>query len=1008
MRSVATILLAGLVLPSIGTDPSLDECVPLTLEYKWTHDETKWSDITLHRRLQGDCLTSEGEDCSYWADEGECASNPDFMLASCPDTCACKEAPPPPPPPAPPPAAPAPPVAPAPAAPGPAPPVIVCEDSSQDCPGWAQSGQCSANPDWMNENCKLSCSICQAPAPPVGDEPPPPPSPVPTPAPPEIGYLRVALPGSTDFRKGQCSVDEGKTRITDQIAQQRCEEFCGAGPGTGIVPMVLGSTDVYGFNLESMNALTLGANSTSDKNMFTFNPSLNEKCLDAMVAQDEISYVLVRFIDRLNRLDAQQKLYSEDNLENIKEFQNYIRDKSFMTKMANALDKPALFRKEFESRLSVSTESNEKSRDLSKAIKEVEKAGETLQESLDKNIEKMRFFKDSCNKMLLAVGNSDEYLLDICSQANAACITHPKAEHVGCACGISYAAKESDDTSMMSFVNNMDPKPILDSSTRRLSTEAGSDGSHKDEVSKRRLADKGSGYYDVCAEVRRLGVKTTGDLADGAHAVYYERCVDARRQLHERHDYVDTDSYAERATQDESRQLADDYYDDDVGGICLPPPGIVFSDYVLGEMMCSGAVMGDVGEGRGTPLLRDKAEDMCSQFCSGSLGQTHIELLLGDPEMYGMTGEEMTGLCKTDPLKENTAQLEQCAGWSENYAEIRRKTSTFEEQNVATKFAKRAYQLDFDMNVQEVLAEFQAAEFLVEMEFAGDKLNKFKRKASNMFNDRLLYSNLKDRYGDEVEKLYKKGKALLSELKRSLPNLEEFNEKCNDIFMAPSNQQSNGAPEFMLDMCAQGSASCIDSTSAWAEHVGCCCGYNPATQLGGDQKYQIGGSENFRRRQLSESSAENSRDVGFSTEHRQLTEKKTETVKLPDVCAETYVQLMPLVACIREDWDATPGFDGLFEEYQNSLKEANADYCKFQAEDTCRPTTTTQAPPPTYAPTQAPPPQAPPPKERKSKRRERRRKTKTKKREGKTKSKTRERRRKTKTKDKRRSRRGKN
>merc|ERR1712187_860521 len=216
--------------------------------------------------------------------------------------------------------------------------------------------------------------------------------------------------------------------------------------------------------------------------------------------------------------------------------------------------------------------------------------------------------------------------------------------------------------------------------------------------------------------------------------------------------------------------------------------------------------------------------------------------------------------------------------------------------------------------------------------------------------------------GDEVEKLYKKGKALLSELKSSLPNLEEFNEKCNDIFLAPSNQQSNGAPKFMLDICAQGSASCIDSNSAWAEHVGCCCGYNPATQLGGDQKYQIGGSENFRRRQLSQSSAENSRDVSFSTEHRQLTEKKTE---IPDVCAETYVQLMPLVACIREDWDAYPGFDGLFGEYQNGLKEANADYCKFQAEDTCTPTTRTQAPPPTSAPTPAPLPEAiiePPPK----------------------------------------------
>merc|ERR1711904_713321 len=229
-------------------------------------------------------------------------------------------------------------------------------------------------------------------------------------------------------------------------------------------------------------------------------------------------------------------------------------------------------------------------------------------------------------------------------------------------------------------------------------------------------------------------------------------------------------------------------------------------------------------------------------------------------------------------------------------------------------------------------------------ERVGDKLKYFRREASVRFNDRLIESALKDRYADEVEELYVRGNALLKELDKSLPNLDAFNEQCNEIFAAPSNQQSDGEPEFLFDICAQGSAACIDKS--FSEHVACCCGYNPATQLGGEQDYRIGGSRNFKRRQLSQSSAENSWDVGFRTERRELSDKSKDILKLPDVCAETYVQLMPLAACVREDWDGHPGFEGKFDEYQERLHEANADYCKFEPEDSCVPTTTTQAPKP--------------------------------------------------------------
>ena len=39
-----------------------------------------------------------------------------------------------------------------------------CEDTYSDCIGWAGSGECASNPDFMHSQCRLSCGLCEAPA----------------------------------------------------------------------------------------------------------------------------------------------------------------------------------------------------------------------------------------------------------------------------------------------------------------------------------------------------------------------------------------------------------------------------------------------------------------------------------------------------------------------------------------------------------------------------------------------------------------------------------------------------------------------------------------------------------------------------------------------------------------------------------------------------------------------------------------------------------------------------
>jgi hypothetical protein len=35
-----------------------------------------------------------------------------------------------------------------------------CTDDNSNCPSWAKSGECTANPGYMKVNCKKSCNTC--------------------------------------------------------------------------------------------------------------------------------------------------------------------------------------------------------------------------------------------------------------------------------------------------------------------------------------------------------------------------------------------------------------------------------------------------------------------------------------------------------------------------------------------------------------------------------------------------------------------------------------------------------------------------------------------------------------------------------------------------------------------------------------------------------------------------------------------------------------------------------
>jgi hypothetical protein len=100
-----------------------------------------------------DCSDARTE-CVAWALIEECDNNPGFMVENCPKSCGlCISSN-------------------STALPGgnstdsEGAPVIsaseeICEDVDNDCEKYASTGECKANPTWMNENCARSCGVCE-------------------------------------------------------------------------------------------------------------------------------------------------------------------------------------------------------------------------------------------------------------------------------------------------------------------------------------------------------------------------------------------------------------------------------------------------------------------------------------------------------------------------------------------------------------------------------------------------------------------------------------------------------------------------------------------------------------------------------------------------------------------------------------------------------------------------------------------------------------------------------
>ena len=102
----------------------------------------------------GEPCTDLDEECNVWAKEGECSANPEYMELQCRMSCGLcggQEGP----------------KADAPSNKGASEASRdseagePCEDLDEECAVWQHEGECSANPEYMEVQCRKSCGVCR-------------------------------------------------------------------------------------------------------------------------------------------------------------------------------------------------------------------------------------------------------------------------------------------------------------------------------------------------------------------------------------------------------------------------------------------------------------------------------------------------------------------------------------------------------------------------------------------------------------------------------------------------------------------------------------------------------------------------------------------------------------------------------------------------------------------------------------------------------------------------------
>jgi len=646
---------------------------------------------------------------------------------------------------------------------------------------------------------------------------------------------------------------------------QQCEAFCAIDGKQLGLPLVMGTT-TFGFGFTDMRDLCVGG--TRDSDVMRFNDSDIGYCRSRSGALTSIETEAAAFVGAVEVFKAEQVALRAKMQARVNELQTELRSPEFQGEMDRAVDKMSVLRAKFQVFREQSAGGGQSATDFKDAIDQVKDSGESLKRVMDASLLQFSQFLTNCNEMFLGVGSQSEFLLDICSQANVACVDADQAEHVGCCCAVN---------------------PVTAGRGFQIAGAGGLAGLNLTSRVARRAA--GAASVNVCAQARLDSASKVADAEQRVRSLGQEAMLQEQQQaLAAAYSEYAAACGADRRLQQASGVETSRRTSGEAGRGANPSRGVRANEAEARRAAgCEPTADAETGLKvaitqrsqeamckHGIPLTDDEMFGECSKFCA----PTGVPLLMGTTT-YGFNLEEASSVClpannSDGVLEYNETHIATCEAHGRAFNDVEAKTAGLIEKLDTFIAAKLYYTAEMTKAVQDLQTFVRSESFNVEMDKSVDKMALFREAIKSRMVDALERSAGKQRLVSSMDALRNASEALKTSLEANLDKMRAFVEDCNDLYLATGPQK-----EFLLDICAQGNEACFENEAS--RRVSCCCALNPVANFGGGRRHRVDGISFF--------------DLATMAAGRraQETPAATEEEGVLDLCAEAWTRARPSV-----------------------------------------------------------------------------------------------------------------
>lgn len=290
----------------------------------------------------------------------------------------------------------------------------------------------------------------------------------------------------------------------------------------------------------------------------------------------------------------------------------------------------------------------------------------------------------------------------------------------------------------------------------------------------------------------------------------------------------------------------------------------------------------------------------CSEFC----GQQNIPILVGIPEV-GFAQAQLETVCLPNGaddafLKYDATLMSNCQTWASALDSVKLSSSVFVAALQNITYAQLQFRTGIKQRIVQLTQQVASPQFRKKMQAAlyPDILDVYLETLNANFQDFTHDGSLSKMMQSTAANLKAAGAGLQAALIRNMPLIQNFVGQCGQALVGVGR-----AREFLLDICVQQGAACLDKNQA--RHVGCCCGVVP-----------LAGSFSI---------------PGKKASNRRLTQ--SEMPDPTDVCAEAAMLAQPSVSARTKDLQSSAEGQQELQNLQTTLAATFPAY--YQATSRC-------------------------------------------------------------------------